>query len=178
MSEIKMTEHNSQGTTDEINKNDSTVRGNFLLKYTILAPSFLNTQPWRFEARPNEIRIFGDLKRWRKVADMDQRELYISIGCALENMLIAAEHFGYGHQVSYLEGEQVAAVIKLNSGGKPSSFRDAELFKAIPEGVPFARSMRIGPCLLRRLNAWKNSALKKAFSYPIMPLGKSWDIGL
>jgi len=133
MSEIMITEHNSKVNTNEINRSDSTVRGNFLLKYAILAPSFLNTQPWRFEARPNEIRIFGDLKRWRKVADMDQRELYISIGCALENMLIAAEHFGYGHQVSYLEGEQVAAVIKLNPGGKPSSFRDAELFKAIPE---------------------------------------------
>jgi hypothetical protein len=128
-----MNEHNSKVTTNEINKSGSTVRGNFLLKYAILAPSCLNTQPWRFEARPDEIRIFGDLKEWREVADTDQRELYISIGCALENILIAAEHFGYGHQVSYLEDEQVAAVIKLNPGGKPSSFRDTELFKAIPE---------------------------------------------
>jgi hypothetical protein len=104
-----------------------------LLKHAILAPSYLNAQPWRFEARPNEIRIFGDLKRWGKVADMDQRQLYISIGCALENILIAAEHFGYGHRVSFLEGEQAAAVIELNAGGKPSSFRDAELFKAIPD---------------------------------------------
>ena len=133
MGEIMMKEHNSKVNANDINKNDSTVRGNFLLKYAILAPSCLNTQPWRFEARPNEIRIFGDLKRWRKVADMVQRELYISIGCALENILIAAEHFGYGHRVTYLEGEQVAAVIELNAGGKPSSFRDAELFKAIPE---------------------------------------------
>jgi hypothetical protein len=131
MDEIEMPEKNSEVISGDINKQDPAVKGNFLLKYAILAPSYHNSQPWRFKARSNEITIFGDLRRWHEIEDADQRELYTSIGCALENILIAAEHFGYSHSVSYLEGEQVAAVVCLNPSGKPSSFRDDQLFPAM-----------------------------------------------
>ncbi|MBU4293649.1 MAG: hypothetical protein KJ770_06330 [Actinobacteria bacterium] len=70
----------------------------FLLRYAILAPSSHNSQPWKFHIRDREIDIFTDKDRWLKVADAGQRELYISVGCALENLLIAVEHFGYAHQ--------------------------------------------------------------------------------
>ena len=60
-----------------------------------------------------------------------ERELYISAGCALENLLVAAEHFRYSHQVHYGEEEEEAAIIELNPSGKTSFFRDPELFKAI-----------------------------------------------
>jgi hypothetical protein len=101
-----------------------------LLRYTILAPSCYNTQPWKFAADDNEIKLFADKGRWLNVADGDQRELYISIGCALENLLIAAEHFGYSHRVSYSEDEQ-AVVVQIGYCGKPSTFRGQELFEAI-----------------------------------------------
>jgi nitroreductase len=35
------------------------------------------------------------------VSDPDQRELHISLGCALENLIVAADHFGYACTVSY-----------------------------------------------------------------------------
>jgi nitroreductase len=101
-----------------------------LLGYALLAPSCYNTQPWKFAAYEKEIKIFADEGRWLKVADVDQRELYISIGCALENLLIAAEHFGYGHQVSYSEDE-MAVIVQIGFSGKPSTFRGQELFEAI-----------------------------------------------
>ncbi|KAF5410530.1 MAG: hypothetical protein C5S47_06520 [Candidatus Methanogasteraceae archaeon] len=41
-----------------------------------------------------------DTTRWLKVADSDQRELHVSIGCAPENLLIATGHFGYGYQMT------------------------------------------------------------------------------
>lgn len=56
--------------------------------------------------------------------------MYISVGCALENLLVAAEHFGYSHKVSYDEEEQ-AVVVHIGSGGRLSSFRHPELFEAI-----------------------------------------------
>jgi hypothetical protein len=47
------------------------------------------------------------------------REMYISAGCALENLLIAAEHFGYGYAIEYLpEGDKgAAASVRLSPGG-------------------------------------------------------------
>ena len=53
----------------------------FLLRYAILAPSSYNTQPWRFNISGNEIDVFADRSRWLQVADADQRELYLSLGC-------------------------------------------------------------------------------------------------
>jgi hypothetical protein len=107
---------------------------NFLLRYAILAPSSHNTQPWKFAVDIDEIRVFTDKTRWLKVADADQRELYTSVGCALENLLIAMEHFGYGHEVEYfpdLDREEWVARVKWISQGKPSLFRGPELFDAI-----------------------------------------------
>ncbi len=111
---------------------DALLLGNFLLKYAILAPSCLNTQPWRFESQDGCIKIIVDKNRWRKIADHDGRELYISAGCALENLLVAAEHFGYNHRESYGK-DDLAAIIELDLGGEPSSFRGPDLFDAIPK---------------------------------------------
>ncbi|MDM7912319.1 MAG: hypothetical protein QUS09_04405, partial [Methanotrichaceae archaeon] len=102
----------------------------FLLNYAILAPSSHNSQPWKFNVSEDEIRLYTDKTRWLKVADADQRELYISLGCALENLLVAAEHFGYGYDVTYFPGEQdLVAVVKLAPNGQPS--RDPRIFDAI-----------------------------------------------
>src|SRR5438128_80764 len=73
----------------------------FLLRYTILAPSTRNTQPWKFAVLGDSLALYTDLDHWQQVADPDQRELYMSMGCALENLLIAAEHFGFHTHVRY-----------------------------------------------------------------------------
>ena len=57
----------------------------FLIRYAILAPSSHNTQPWLFRIREeNTIEIYADPARQLKVADRDEREMHISIGCAAE----------------------------------------------------------------------------------------------
>lgn len=113
----------------------STGKLKFLLRYAILAPSSHNSQPWKFHLRDSVIGIFTDKDRWLKVADADQRELYISVGCALENLLIAAEHFGYAHQEEYFpEGEDsLVAAVKLTPQGKIGKPRDPVLFEQIPK---------------------------------------------
>jgi nitroreductase len=78
----------------------------FLLRYAILAPSTRNSQPWRFMVEGNEVRLVAALERGLPVADPDRRELYISLGCALENLLVAAELFGFRHGVTYLPERQ------------------------------------------------------------------------
>lgn len=100
----------------------------FLLRYAILAPSVKNTQPWSFAVDGRTVRIYADQSRRLTVTDPDCRELYISVGCALENLLVAAEHFGMAHEVFYLpEGEdaELAAVVEFWAGGTRSPERQA-----------------------------------------------------
>jgi len=66
-----------------------------LIKYAIKAPSGHNSQPWKFKLEKNSITIFPDYQRVLPVADPDNHELFISLGCALENLIIAAAYFGY-----------------------------------------------------------------------------------
>jgi hypothetical protein len=106
----------------------------FLLRYAILAPSGHNTQPWKFGVSDNEIAIFVNKDHWLRVADRDQRELYASIGCALENLLTAAEHFGYGYNVIYFPevlNQKLVVAVEFLPGRATLSFRGPELFDAI-----------------------------------------------
>lgn len=115
-------------------KGSSTEKLKFLLRYAILAPSSYNTQPWKFAVGKDDIHLFADMSRWMRVSDPDKRELLISTGCALENLLIAAEHFGYGHQVAYFpepDKEGLVATIKFMPRGQPSPFRYPALFDTI-----------------------------------------------
>jgi nitroreductase len=98
----------------------------FLLRYAILAPSVKNTQPWSFAVDGRRVHIYADRTRRLTVSDPDGRELYISVGCALENLLVAAEHFGMAHEVRYLpEGDdaELAATVEFWAGGGRSPER-------------------------------------------------------
>ncbi|MCB0211681.1 MAG: hypothetical protein KDJ52_20250 [Anaerolineae bacterium] len=107
----------------------------FLLQYAILAPSKYNIQPWRFAINEDEVQFWLDPSCWLTASDPNRRELHISIGAALENFLIAAEHFGFGHTVTYFpeadQPEFIASVL-LSPNGSPSPFRkDKKMFYAI-----------------------------------------------
>jgi hypothetical protein len=95
----------------------------FLVRYAILAPSSHDTQPRKFSIRDDEIRLFADKPRWLRVADADQRELHISLGCALVNLLVAAQHFGYAPRLMYspdsTESDCIALIL-LPSPPKPA----------------------------------------------------------
>jgi len=72
-----------------------------LVRYAILAASGHNTQPWKFALKPGAIEIHPDYTRRLLVVDPDDRELWISLGCALENLLQAAQATGYAPDVAY-----------------------------------------------------------------------------
>lgn len=106
----------------------------FLLGYAILAPSSHNTQPWRFRVEESQVDFILDYDGWLKVADDDQRELHISVGCAMENLLVAAEHFGFGHTTNIFpdpDDPSWVASIEFEAGCPPSVLRPAGLFDAI-----------------------------------------------
>lgn len=72
-----------------------------LVHYATLAASSHNTQPWIFKPEKNRIRILPDLSRRCPAVDPDDHHLHASLGCAAENLLLAAEAAGLKGHYSY-----------------------------------------------------------------------------
>jgi nitroreductase len=121
---IKEAAYPAAGTTAE--------KLRFLVGYAVLAPSARNSQPWRFDVKVDKVSVYADFSRRLPVADPSLRQLYESLGCALENLLIAARRFGFACRVIYFpmseEDELVAQVFCTAAG--PS--RASRLFRSIP----------------------------------------------
>jgi hypothetical protein len=77
------------------------VRMQELIRYATLAANGHNTQPWKFAIKEDAIEIHPDYTRRLPVVDPHDRELWISLGCALENLLVAARATGYAAEVTY-----------------------------------------------------------------------------
>ena len=123
--EIDSTDYPASESTDE--------KIGFLLRYAILAPSSHNSQPWRFRVSGNEVDIGADESRWLDAADPTKRELYISVGCAIENLCVAAERFELEPRVEYHGGTDTdtVATVTFREDSEPSTLRPPELFDAI-----------------------------------------------
>lgn len=67
--------------------------------YAIKAPSGHNTQPWKIRIEENVFEVYPDFNFALPVTDMSNRELYISLGCAVENLCLAANEKGYGEYI-------------------------------------------------------------------------------
>lgn len=99
-----------------------------LIHFATLAPSGHNTQPWTFSASGNAIDVFPDLSRRLRVVDPDDHALYISLGCAVENLVIAAAARGFQATVSHLPDRVRVALLPTATGSD-----EDPLFRAIPE---------------------------------------------
>lgn len=108
-----------------------------LVRAGILAASPHNTQPWLFQVNDSSIALFADKNRHLGAMDPYCREMFIGLGCAIENMVVAGRAEGYDCQVTLAKGtlpdqkqsfKEPVAVIQLTPGPKTA---DA-LYKAIP----------------------------------------------
>ena len=109
-----------------------------LVRAAILAASPHNTQPWLFKISDSAIELHIDTQRNVGALDPFLREEHIGIGCALENLLLAAPANGYAAAVALLPGKlgpisaepktQLLARVNLASGKREES----ELYSAIP----------------------------------------------
>jgi hypothetical protein len=98
-----------------------------LVRYATLAASSHNTQPWKFEIGPKRIVIHPDLSRRCPAVDPDDHHLYASLGCAAENILVAAPAIGLKGHYSY-----DASTSSLNIDFEETSRFRSDLFEAIP----------------------------------------------
>jgi nitroreductase len=98
-----------------------------LVQYAILAPSSHNTQPWKFQLQSGRITILPDLSRRCPVVDPDEHHLYASLGCAAENLFLAAQAAGLAGHLSY---DPARSSVALDV--EPATPLRSALFEAIP----------------------------------------------
>src|SRR5215470_12385544 len=109
-----------------------------LVHAAILSSNAFNTQPWLFKVSSSRIEVYADTKRNLGAFDPYLREMFFSLGCALENLCLTAPAHGLTASVSFPPGKlelipeqskpQLAAAVNLRAGPRNS----AELFDAIP----------------------------------------------
>ncbi len=99
-----------------------------MIRYACLAPSSHNTQCWRFLLDDASITIEPDLQRRCPVVDPDDHHLYVSLGCAAENLLQAASALGQAGAVEMADDVQGLRIALTDTPERRSP-----LFEAIPE---------------------------------------------
>ena len=99
-----------------------------LVRMAALAASGHNTQPWIFGIEDSAIRITPDISRRLPVVDPNDRELWISLGCAMENLSVAAHAAGLDTKEVYFPQGEDSLVVALQQGAHAS---DQDLAKAI-----------------------------------------------
>jgi hypothetical protein len=102
-----------------------------LVAAAILAANAHNTQPWVFAVTGERIDLFADRGRTMGTMDATGRELQLSLGCALENLVLAARAHGLAPDVE-LEPDPTdpghVASVALSASAPSTS----PLFRAIP----------------------------------------------
>jgi hypothetical protein len=111
-----------------------------LVRYATLAPSSHNTQCWRFGIELHAITILPDLARRCPAVDPDDHHLFVSLGCAAENLVHAARAHGLAASATF-DGARDALRIAL----EPSAAQASPLFSRRSRSVnPRAPNTTVG----------------------------------
>jgi hypothetical protein len=91
-----------------------------IIRHAVKAPSQLNSQPWRFEVEPGYISLLPDFSRSLSAIDPCNTNLYISLGCVLENLVLASRELGFEAIPEIRKFPLYTMVrIKIEEGGSP-----------------------------------------------------------
>jgi nitroreductase len=121
----------SDGTTLEIwNRNElarARVDSASLVRCATLAASSHNTQPWKFRIERDRIIVLPDPSRRCPEVDPDDHHLFASLGCAAENLALAAQAAGRRASVSF---DDTVPAVRIDF--EPDEPRRTAQFDAIP----------------------------------------------
>lgn len=103
----------------------------FLINFAVLAPSSHNSQPWAFISCKDFIKVLVEERRRLPVGDSNDRQLFISLGCAMENIIVAADYYGYSSKIDFDCENNCAAIIRF-AAKNTTGYSDHLIF-SIPE---------------------------------------------
>jgi Nitroreductase family len=105
-----------------------------LIRFATLAANSHNTQAWKFRAGDGRIDILPDVARRTPAVDPDDHHLFVSLGCAAENLSIAAAARGLPGEVAFDEAGGGAVGFDYGSGASRGS--------ALCDAIPLRQSTR------------------------------------
>jgi len=102
-----------------------------IARFGTMAANSHNTQCWKItvDSEVKRITVLPDFSRRTPVVDQDDHHLYCTLGCAVENMVVAAPAYGYHAEVDSSNPSEGIQVLL-----KPSPSEEVTpLFEAIPK---------------------------------------------
>jgi len=118
----------------------STPRDRELVRFASLAANSHNTQPWTFETTDTRITIAPDYARRCPAVDPDDHHLFVSLGCAAENLMLAASAVGLMASAR-IDGDAIAVGLEPGPVVKSAQFeaiRMRQCTRAKYDGQPVA----------------------------------------
>ncbi len=103
--------------------------GRELVRYATLAPSSHNTQCWKFAlvGSGRSLTVLPDLARRTPAVDPDDHHVFVSLGCATENLIQAALAHGLKGEAQFDPASDAVRVTL-----EPTQAQTTPLFTAIP----------------------------------------------
>lgn len=105
-----------------------------LIRYATLAPSTYNSQCWRFRTTRESITILPDPRRRSPALDPEDLRLYMSLGCAAENLVQVSGALGLGSFVEVGSGVEAGVTVRFVLGVPSPS--------PLSEAIPARRTTR------------------------------------
>jgi hypothetical protein len=116
--------------------------GQELVRYATLAPSSHNTQCWKFQVEKDTITILPDFTRRCAVVDPDDHHLFVSLGCAAENLIQAARAHGLQGDAGFDAQREAVRIALLptqpNMSPLFSAIADRQCTRAPYDGQPLS----------------------------------------
>lgn len=127
-----------------------------LLEAASLAPSADNMQPWRFQYEQNHILAFYERARALPTDTLDMFG-FISLGAAIQNMVIYAENLGLKASVTYMSSEKGDPITKIE-------FEKDEISNNLAQYIPSRKTNRAPFEVERKIKDDTLSLLKQSIS--------------
>lgn len=141
-----------------------------LVSWAVLAGNAHNSQPWRFVLRPAQgvIDVHFDEAGLTGASDPTTRQSTLSVGCAIENLRLAAEQYGLSPVVTLAD--------KAPTAGQ--ALASIQLSAASKQQLTEQNVARLGAIRDRRMNRSKfePKAVPEAFVQKMKDLAKSFNV--
>ncbi|CAE6850077.1 hypothetical protein R69608_07313 [Paraburkholderia nemoris] len=129
----------------------------------ILSASPYDTQPWLFRLRSTHIEVLADKNRNLGELDPFRRELYMGLGCAIENACVAAPAQGFNPVVRLLPespagNDNLAAAIELRPARQAKHPYHDAIARRHTNRLPYDTDRKIDQATLDALAGLASSA--------------------